>query len=179
MKDRLGSDDYRDPNRFDYHYDRDERLNQLPPEVRAKMSAPAGKGIFRKNRGLTVILLDIGIIALVWFVFLPLIHAGASGSIEGYSFSLHGFSYNGKALISLKVRKDAETKGLLPSYTAIFGISSGNKTVEMQGVLPKRLHASSTLRTSLPLEGKTVAILCTVRLGGKKLTLKAKLQRES
>lgn len=179
MKDQLGSEDYRDTTRYDYHYDRDERLKKLPPDLRSKLDGAAPKGLFRKNRTLSIILLDIVVIAIVWFVFLPLIHAGASGNLDGYSFSLHSFSYGKRALISLKVVKEHERSGLPPIYSALFGLSSGNRTMEMQGVLPKELHGFTTLRTSLPLVAKTVAVVCTVKLGGKKLSLKAKLQSES
>lgn len=179
MKDQLGSDDYRDPNRFDYHYDREDRLSRLPEELRGKVPVPGSKNVFRRNRTLSVILIDLLLIGLVWFVFLPLIRTGATGSLQGYSFSLHGFSYGGKALMSLKAVKEKDGSGLPPSYTASFALSSSDRTIEMQGQLPSALHGSSTLRTSLPLSGKPRAVLCTVTLGGKKLTLKAKLQQES
>ena len=179
MKDQLGSEDYRDPNRFDYHYDRDERLSRMPEEMRRRVTVPGSKNVFRRNRTLSVILIDLVLIGLVWFVFLPLIRTGATGSLEGYSFSLHGFSYGGKALVSLKVVKGKDVSGPAPSYTATFSLSSSDKSVEMQGQLPAALHGSSTLRTSLPIPGRTPAVLCTVTLGGKKLSLKAKLQQES
>ncbi len=179
MKDQLGSDDYRDPNRFDYHYDRDDRLSRMPEEMRGKVTVPGSKNVFRRNRTLSVILIDLLLIGLVWFVFLPLIRTGATGTLQGYSFSLHGFSYGGKALMSLKVVKEKDISDLPPSYTAGFSLSSSEKTVEMQGRLPSALHGEATLRTSLPLSGKTRAVLCTVTIGGKTLSLKAKLQQES
>lgn len=179
MRERPGSQDYRDPNRYDYHYDRDERMKRLPDDVRAKLTGPSPKGLFRKNRTLTIILLDIVVIVVVWFVFLPLIRTGASGRLEGYSFSLHSFSYGNRALISLKVVNESAGHGLPPSYTAIFGLSSDNESVEMQGPLPEEPHASTTLRTSLPLAAKTVAVVCTVKLANKTLSLKARLQKES
>lgn len=178
MKEQLGSRDYRDPNRYDYHYNRDDRLSQLGPDLRSKISGEEPKGFFRKNRAVTIIFVDLALIALVWFVFLPLIRTGASGSLEGYSFVLRGFSYGGNALISLKVTKDSEQKGLPPGYSAVFGLSSSNRTVEMQGALPSRLKGVQTLRTSLPLAGKTVAVVCTVHLGGKRLNLKAQLKAD-
>ena len=179
MNEAPGSSDKRDPDRCDYHYDREERLRRLPPAVRARVAGPAPKGIFRKNRTLTIILIDIAVITLVWFVFLPLIRAGASGNLDGYSFSLHAFAYDNNALVTLKVIKEKEAAGPLPAYSAIFGLSSSSRSVEMQGTLPAELHSESTLRTSLPLPGKTVAVVCTVEIGAKKLSLKAKLQPES
>lgn len=178
MPERPDSKDYRDPNRYDYHYDRDERLDRLPPELRAKVTGPSPKGLFRRNKTLTIILLDIVVIVVVWFVFLPLIRTGASGVLEGYSFSLHSFAYGNRALISLKVVNAHGKGGLAPGYSATFGLSSGNQSVEMQGVLPQKLHGSTTLRTSLPLAAKTVAVVCTVKLANKKLSLKARLQKE-
>lgn len=180
MKDQLGSEDYRDTNRFDYHYDREERLSKIPEELRGKIVGKPSKGFFRGNRTMSVILLDLVIIAVVWFVFLPLIRTGASGKVEGYAFSLHSFSYGGNGLISLTVAKEAQ-KADLPtrSYTAVFSLSSSEKTIEMQGSLPLELHGTTTLRTSLPLPGKTTAVLCTVIVNGKKLNLKARLQQES
>lgn len=179
MKSQLGSEDYRDPDHYDYHYDREERLSHLSPEARAQISGRSSTGIFRKNRTLSIILIDIVVIALVWFVFLPLIRTGPSGRLEGYSFVLHSFSYGGRALISLKAVKDDQKAGLPPSYSAAFGLSSSNRSVEMQGGLPMKVHQTTTLRTSLPLSGKTNAVVCTVVLGGKKLKLKARLQPES
>ena len=179
MKGQIGSEDYRDPNRYDYHYDREERLSRAPEELRGRVSGNLPKGIFRRNRTFSVILIDLTIIAVVWFIFLPLVRAGASGRLEGYSFALHSFSYGGNALISLTVAKERDRTGLPPIYTATFSLSSSEKTVEMQGPLPQTLHGSETLRTSLPLAGKTTAVLCTIVLGGKKLNLKARLQNES
>lgn len=178
MKNQLGSEDYRDTNRYDYHYDRKERLSKIPEELRDKISGSPARGLFRRNRTLSVILLDIVLIAVVWFIFLPLIRTGASGRIDGYAFALHSFSYGGDALVSLKVVKEKDTMGLA-TYDAAFALSSDDRTVEMQGALPEKLNESVILRTSLPLSGKATAVLCTVILDGKKLSLKAKLQRES
>jgi len=178
MKDQLGSEDYRDPNLYDYHYNREDRLSKLDPNMRARLSGDLPKGFFRKNRALGIILADILLIALVGFVFLPVIRTGANGRLEGYSFALRGFSYGSKALVSLKVIKDRDQSELPPDYTASFGLSSSDRTVEMQGALPKELKASMTLRTSLPLERRTTAVVCTVTLGKGHLKLKAKLQTE-
>lgn len=176
MKEQPGSKDYRDPNLYNYHYNREDRLSKLPPELQSRIAGDLPKGFFRNNRTVTIIFVDLALIALVWFVFLPLIRTGASGRLEGYSFVLRGFSYGGNALISLKVTKDSEHKGLPPTYTAVVGLSSSNRTVEMQGELPTGLKGVQTLRTSLPLSGKTVAVVCTVHLGGKHLDLKARLR---
>ena len=179
MKDPIGDRDYRDPNRYDYHYNRDDRLAKMPDELRGRVDGALPRGLFRRNRTLGVILIDIMIIALVWFVFLPLIRTGASGRIEGYSFVLKSFSYGGKALISLTAVKEHESRSGSPFYTATFGLSSSNATTEMHGDLPKLLHGSTSLRTSLPLKGKTTAVVCRLTIGTEHLSLKARLQPES
>jgi hypothetical protein len=178
MKEQPESEDYRDTNRFDYHYNRQERLSKLPEQLRGKISGLTPRGIFRRNRTVSVILVDLMIIAVVWFIFLPLIRTGANGRVDGYLFSLHSFSYGGNALISLTVVNESGKEGSVPGYSATFGLSSSDRTIEMRGLLPRGAHASATLRARLPLTGRTTAVVCIVTLAGKKLSLKARLQRE-
>jgi len=172
------SEESRDPGGYVYHYNREERISGLPTDIQQRLAGKLPGGIFKRNRSLTIILIDLAVIALVWFVFLPLIRTPASGIMGGYRFSLDSFSYEGRALISLKTTPVGNTTKTPPVYTAVFSAPSGRDSVEMQGSFTGAPGQPVILRASLPLSARQHSVKCVVTLLGKKLTLQSTIHGE-
>ena len=82
------------------HYNREERLSQLPESVQKYKKRK--KGFFSSNRHLVIILADIIIISLLFLAFMiytRMTHNTVKDS--NYSFTLKGYVFEDTALITL------------------------------------------------------------------------------
>lgn len=167
-----------EPGQFTYHYNRDERVSKLPKQIQDRLAGKLPGGIFRRNRSLLITLISLIIIALVWFVLLPLLRTPSSGVLEGNRFTLAAFAYESRALISLKVAPEGRGRPSAPIFTARFSAAQGGASVEAEGNLSAGGTSPQILRASLPLIPGMHSIQCLVSIGGRSLSLEARVRGE-
>lgn len=96
-----------------YHYNREERLAMAPglrESCYEEGSRPRGLfgGIFRQNRGLVFLLLDVLLLIIIFIVYSVLSAGGDSGwTKDGVRFDLAAFAYEDKAFVSLRITRRA------------------------------------------------------------------------
>jgi hypothetical protein len=190
----MRQEEYRDPGKLHYHYDREDRLHYLSPNIRERMerNESAGKQglkkpFFKRNRSLMILLLDVIIILFLYFIILPLLGLGGGPSldrIDDYTFELNGFVFDEKSLLSLSIERAdmSETNethaGEGQTITVVFSVEGTEKTVRAIDVLPQEKGASRIIRASIPYNGEEKKAVAEISFGDKKAVVETKLRPE-
>jgi hypothetical protein len=154
-----------------FHYDREERLagTNLGKD-------PGPKGLFRRNRSLAIILLDIIVIVIMFIVFLFVFTPGRSWTrIGDYRIDLKAFQFEDEIYASLIVRR-VRARRELPSGSESLIQVRFPETAELLDVLPleeneeitisvvltaDQVVASGPLEVEIQMLGETTALRTT------------------
>lgn len=178
------------PGDVHFHYDREERYRYLSPDIAHRTK----KGIFKGNRGLLILLIDILLILLLYFILNPLLQGRASSSeFMGYEVRLRAFSYEEEVFISLRFvaeepeetadsRGDAEpaagetSEG--PLVRVMFSLEGDGRVIEETDILPVRAGAERVLRARLIPERRAESARAEVSIGGETISLETDIRPE-
>ena len=175
-----GDEEYREKGKLHFHYDREERLKSLSKEVRGREYEP--RSIFKKNKSLIFILLDIIVIVML---FLGLsIFGGISSSRkiqDGFSFQLKAFEYQDQVFISLKIkaRNDlSPEENNIISADFYCGKENSEERIEVIDLLPVKNGDERILRATLPSTALRKTAYAEIDFLGKTRTLKTAVETE-
>lgn len=190
----MQQEEYRDPGKLHFHYNREERMHYLPENIRDRMerNESAGKrGVkkpfFKRNRSLLILLLDVIIILFLYFIILPLLGLGGSPSLEridDYTFELNGFVFEEKSLLSLNIERvdisgeNTENAGEEQTITVVFSVEGTEQTVRAIDVLPEEEGASRIIRASIPYNGEEKEAFAEISFRDEKAVVKTELRPE-
>ncbi len=160
-----------------FHYNREER-----EATRQRVWTPPTGGFFRRNRALTLTLIDVVVIlvlfAIVMFVVGPL---SSRASLGAYAVSAEALYFDDEILVAVTVT-DTETEARAdPPGDSVVTVRVGEERV---ADLVPTMAASRTIRLRIPLEsarsslrGDTLTV--GVELGEWEETLRVKVSGES
>lgn len=160
-----------------FHYNRAER-----EATRQRVWTPPTGGFFRRNRALTLTLIDVVVIlvlfAIVMFVVGPL---SSRASFGGYAVSAEALYFDDEILVAVTVT-DTETDARIATpRDRVVTVRLGEERV---ADLVPTMSASRTIRLRAPLEsarsslrGDTLTVM--VKLGEREETLRVKVSGES
>ncbi|MEX2445287.1 MAG: hypothetical protein WD492_16940 [Alkalispirochaeta sp.] len=160
-----------------YHYNREER-----EASRQRVWTPPSGGFFRRNRALTLTLIDVIVVlvlfAIVMFVVGPL---SSRASLGDYRVSAEAVHFDGEILVAVTVTDPQFEERSGPPPGSAITVRVGEN--EVSDLVPS-LSAQRTirLRTSLEavrpsLRGNTLPV--HVRLGERDVTIQANVSGES
>lgn len=166
---------------YNYHYDRSERTQHLSEGLKQRMENPPRKGIFKQNRGLTILLLDVLIILFIYFIALPFINASfSSATVLGYRFSLSGFVYENTCYLSIKVEAADPDKSVQGDFvTVVFSLQGSEKKTKVIDALPGEKGQTRIIRATLPIKKEEGTALAALTVGEEDVELSAKLKSET
>ena len=180
MKDKKlgGENESHSSGDLHFHYDRDERLQYASSDVRNRGKGP--KGIFRRNRSLMILFIDILVIVMIGILFS--VFGGIFGSSKnygGYALNLEGFEYDEQVFLRLKItaKRDAEE---LENNLIEGAFSYGDKTegVEIAEILPAAKGDSRVIRAVFPKQKGVKHAYAQVIFLDKEYELKAEIKDE-
>ncbi len=159
--------------KYAYHYDRAKRL-ALPNAP--DLSTRGRKGIFKGNRSLLILLIDIVVICLLalfykFFLYTPPFQA----RVAGYTVTLRGFAFQGGVVGNLQVEKtdvDARDGRIYVHFV------SGDADLRLSSALPGKPGKSVELTGTLYPEGEPDELQAEIQVGAEACSLKRKLSRK-
>jgi flagellar basal body-associated protein FliL len=180
----MAKEEYREPGKYHYHYDREERIRRLSSHIRERETEPSGmfkKGFFKRNRSLLLILIDILIIVLIAVIVIPFVGntAKSTASADGYYYSLRGFVFEEKAFLSLKVEAQQDAPERAEEVVrAIFTLEHSHRQVETVDVLPIGKGEERLIRATIPFSGESTTAYVAIRHDSSEITLETELTPE-
>ena len=160
-----------------FHYDRAER-----EAGRSHAWEPPRGGFFRRNKGLTLTIIDVAIVlllfAIVTFVIGPL---RSRGRIDPYRLAAEAVVFDGQVLIAVTVTDPDAGHHEVPPADSVVTISVADQ--EAADLVPT-VSPTRTVRLRAALEDIRPAIrddevVITVRIGDEEDTLRAKPEGEA
>jgi hypothetical protein len=133
-------------------------------------------GLFRKNRGLMILLIDIVIIVIVAIIYRAFLYEPPyAGRLEGYQLLLRGFALEDRIMVDLRVEKRPDTQESDGRVYVVF--AAGSQEMRLSGNLPKGEKLLSLNGALLTAEeaGEVVAV---VSIHGREKRLVRKLEEE-
>lgn len=176
----MAGPEYLDKNNFEFHYNREERLAKATKGVRERTLHPDKKvGLFKKNKSLLIILVDILIVIIFGAVLYPfLTNMAQNQEHEGYKFSIRGIVYDGAVLASLKVEKKKALDDGPEMVKIRFFTSENNSGDEIEAAFPSEIGETVIVRDTLAFDGEVSAVKAEIILGDKKHILETPLTEE-
>ena len=151
-----------------FHYNREDRLSREGAPDLAKRKS----GIFKGNRSLTILLLDILLLLLIAFVVIGLFQRSSyKGKLEGYALTLSALAYQDAAYVTLTL-ESLKTAAASPRVFVKFYLSGSDEELLVSDVLPVKEGKKRVLKASLPLYGDEEEVLAEVEIGDKSIVLK-------
>ena len=162
--------------RPEFHYDREDRLNR-----RSRREEASRGGIFRRNRSLAILLLDVVLIVIL-YLFLQFFVFGAEDrhTALGCRFVLRAVAFEDQVLVSLRItRRDAPKEGAESLVaTAVFGLQGSDVRQEDADLLPSDPDEPRYLRTRLRRREDAERATASVRAGDTRFELVAPVEQE-
>jgi len=173
------SDPFKDEQPPGYHYSRQDRLDMAA----APRFRDSGGGIFRRNRTLLIILLDLVIILILGLFLVRFLYARVNrADLEGYNVVLRSVRTEEVILATLTVRKTASTAAAVQTVYVRFSLErnpdEGDSTY-ISGVLPRERGGESILRTAIPRSPSSDSydvLYAEVRIGDSRRRLSAGIE---
>jgi hypothetical protein len=170
-------DPFRDEQPAGYHYSRQDRLSMAT----APHSRPRGGGIFRRNRTLLIILLDLVIILILGVFLVRFLYARVNrAQLEGYSVVLEGLHTEGVVLATLTITNtDAAAAGR--SVFVRFSLERNpdeQESTYVSGLAPPAGGEGRALRVAIPVDSSSQlpdVVYAEVRIGDSRERLSAGL----
>ena len=116
---------------FDYHYSRKERLG-MPG---APGPADGSRSLFRRNRGLMILLIDIIVIVIAVILYRQFLYEPAySAELAGYRVALRGFAIEDRVIVDLRITGTARAEPAAQRLFAVF--RAGRAETRLSAELP-------------------------------------------
>jgi hypothetical protein len=164
-----------EPERHDYHYNREERL-AMPGA--AKRSAKS-KGIFRltKNRGTMILLVDIIVIVIVAIIYRQFIYEPPyRGELEEYGLLLRGFVLDDRVMVDLQIEHTRDV-GAQEGERVFALFTAGSREIRLSAPLPGDGQTIS-LNGAIVTGEQPDLLEVSVTIGNHAKTLSRKLKPE-
>jgi hypothetical protein len=170
-------DPFEDGQPSGYHYSRKQRLS-LPTAPRVQ---DRGGGIFRKNRTLLIILLDLVIILVLGLFLMRYLYAQVHrADLEGYSVVLRGFYFGEVVFATMTItnkRGGSVTGQRIYARLSLDRAFEEEDTTFSSAILPDEGEEQIILRVTIPApEGATV-LYAEVEIGDTAKRLSTGLER--
>lgn len=169
----LGGKESHQPGETVFHYDREERLQFLSPQIRERGFLP--KSIFKRNRSLLIILLDILLIAMIFLIFSLIGGFQSKENYDGYTLDFKAFEYNGKIFLTLKMTDITDGAGRENNLVEAF-FKLGKENARVTEILPE--GGARVLRTMFEEASEEKHAAVTITFLGKTYTLRTDITRE-
>jgi hypothetical protein len=160
-----------------YHYSREQRLN-LPTAPRVQ---DRGGGIFRQNRTLLIILLDLVIILVLGLFLMRYLYAQVHrADLEGYSVVLRGFSSGEVVFATLTItnkRGGSETGERIYARFSLDGEFEEKDTTYSSAFLPDDGEKETILRVTIPATERAKVLYAEVKIADTAKHLSTGLMR--
>lgn len=164
----------REEGAYTFHYDRRERLATGGVD---RDGAPARKGgIFKRNRSLAIVVIDLLVILLVFglyrFFWAPTPHLSR---IAEHSLTLVAFEFGSDIYVTLRIEAEDGSAGA--PVTVEF--EAGDESALVQDVLPGS-GSKTTVRAILSMgrNARVDAVGATVTVGEQSVSLSANIEEE-
>jgi hypothetical protein len=162
--------------RPEFHYDRDERLRQ-----RGRQEQSPKGGLFRRNRSLTILLLDI-VLILVLYLVLQFFVFGVQErhTALGCRFVLRAVAFEDDVLVTLRItrREEQAEAAESPVARAVFRLDGSDTRGEDADLLPSEVDEPRYLRARLPRREDAGSVTASVEVGGRTFELSAPVEQE-
>jgi hypothetical protein len=153
-----------------HHYSREERLS------RASAPRPrdaGGRGLFRRNRTLLIILLDLLIISILGIFLVRFLYSQAARTeVAGYSFVLRGFRSGEVVVAALSIKPEAgKVQTAAGPDARIYVRFSLQRKFEAKQLTfastaaPEAEEGEVILRTTVPAKSESEVLYAEVRIG--------------
>lgn len=149
---RRSQDETREPGRYAFHYDREERLRQASDELKGRL---APQSFFKRYRGPLFILFDIVILAVMFLIYLFVSGEPSTADFPGYSVSLSGIEFGTQGLVVVRIKQTADSPALAGDIVTVRAVVEGTTLEKSEkDVLPTRKGQERVFRFVLePLPG--------------------------
>jgi len=172
-------DPFKDEQPPGYHYSRRDRLDM----VTAPRLRDSGGGLFRRNRTLLIILLDLVIILILGLLLVRFLYARINrADLEGYNVVLRGVGTEEVVLATLTITKTASTAAAGQTVYARFSLernpAEGDSTY-VSGLPPPERGGERILRAAVPRSSSSASsdvLYAEVRIGDSRRRLSAGIE---
>jgi hypothetical protein len=146
-------DPFRDEQPEGYHYSRGERLSRPgAPQFRQR-----GGGIFRRNRTLLIILLDLVIVMILGLFLVRFLYARVNrAELEGYGAMLRGVLMEEVVLATVAITNKEAVSGARPEVFVRFSLVRNpgeGEAIFVSGQAPPERGGERILRATVPIPG--------------------------
>lgn len=165
---------YSDDGELRFHYSRSDRL-ELGGSDREETRRG---GVFRRNRSLTIVLIDIMIIIVIYVLFAFVFNAQPRNeSYAGYDFSLRAVAFANEVLCTLTVSRNDPTDEVVGRPAAV-RFESGAAQETVLDLLPSGNRRQRIFRARLPKEQSSGEVAVTVTIGEHQFKLESTVEEE-
>lgn len=162
--------------RPEFHYDREERLKR-----RGRQEEPTKGGIFRRNRSLAILLLDVVLIVILYLVLQFFVFGVEDRHTAfGCRFVLRAVAFEDQVLVSLRITRRGEPADGAGSLVAaaVFGLEGADLRWEDADLLPSEPDEPRYLRARLPRREDAGRATASVQVGDERFELSAPVEQE-
>jgi hypothetical protein len=161
---RRRQEESREDGAYAFHYHRQERLSR--GGVDRDGPAPPKGSIFKRNRSLAIVVIDLLVILLIYGLYILFFApSNSSATIAGHALTLRAFSFESDAYVTLVFEAGDEARREPVTVT----FEAGEETVEVSEVLPEA-GTSKNLRAILDGQGEE-RVTATVTVGDEVISL--------
>jgi hypothetical protein len=173
------SDPYRDEQPEGYHYSRRDRLSMAT----APRFRDSGGGIFRRNRTLLIIFLDLVIILILGVILVRFLYARVNrADLEGYNVVLRGVRTEEVILATLTIKRTASSDTGQRTVFVRFSLERNpdeEDWVYISGIAHGGRGEERILRAAIPVSAASASsgvLYAEVRIGDSRRRLSAGLE---
>ncbi len=160
-----------------HHYNRNERLS-MPSAPKLNYGR---RGIFKNNRSLIILLLDVILVIVITYVATRFFMGPSfKGKVEGYNFYLNGFIFSDMVYVTLDISTGEANKSEVEvnKVKVVFYLDNNKKDkFVFERKLPLGSDKKVTIRTQIPFSGETVTVYAKISVGKTDLLLSRKAKR--
>jgi len=155
------------------HYSRKERLSMSnAPGLSTRNTG----GIFKGNRSLLIVLLDILLLVLMIFIFKQFIFSPSyQANLAGYRIDLRGYPVENGIMVVIRLAKKVKDA---PEGRAFLHVFLGKEEARESLLLPLLEDEPSELKMFLSMPNPEKELKATVRIGEEQRTLRWIMERE-
>lgn len=166
-----------EPGQYQFHYNREEREAMLSEETKRVLTKTK---LFTLNKRNMIILADIAVIILFTMIFLPITMGLKSNTkIDGFRSTIRAYEYDGKVLISLRVKAPENNPNEAGIVLVKFSAEGADAVVEAVDLLPSEVDKDRILRAefdSADVDGSRVEAV--VEINGKSRKVSSPIKDE-
>lgn len=157
-----------------YHYSRSERLEQ---GGRDREQAKKGS-IFRRNRSLTLILIDVALILVIYLLFTYVFNTQpTTHDYGGYSFTIRAVAFGDEVLCTVRADQKDPEEGVAGAPARVV-FESGEAREETSDLLPTGQTGERNFRARLPRAEAGEEVRATVYIGEAQFSIETQVTAE-